>query len=196
MKLTAAAIAATALILSVAAHASPITLEFTGTGADLTLGSAVYNDVNFSVEMVADTSAIDTTTPGIPTYDSLTATMTISGGPTVTIPVYVFNNQDTQAVGFGTLVNYDLFDLADQGVGLNTYGLTTAFGPISTSNIEALDQWTNVSTSGGNMSVSSVALGTFQAVTSSSVPEPGTLGLLGLGLAALVLASRKRPACA
>jgi len=194
MKTLSALLTAAALTFSIAAHASPITFTFTATDADLTLGSSTYDGVNFSVTMSADTADVDTSKfgPTTPGYDNLTATMSISGGPSVTFLAYVFNNQVTPAVGFGNDTTFDLFDLDASGVGLNTYGLTTAFGPISTSDIVALNQWTNLATSGGSMTVSSVAEGTFEATTPSSVPEPGTLGLLGVGLLGLVLVSRRR----
>jgi len=193
-KLTSALIVVAALTLSIAAHASPITLTFAATDANLTLGNTAYDGVSFSVSMSADTINIDTSKygPSTPVYDSLLATMSISGGPSVTFPVYVFSNQEVQAVGFGDTVHYDLFDVNDPGVGLSAYGLTTAFGPISSSDVSALNQWSNLATSGGTMTVSSVALGTFEATMGSSVPEPGTLGLLGVGLVGLLLTSRKR----
>lgn len=193
-KIISALLTAAALTLSIAAHASPITLTFTAKNADLTLGSTAYDGVNFSVSMFADTTDLDTTKfgPSTPSYDNLTATMSISGGPSVTFPVYVFNNQEVQAVGFGNNATLDLFDLKVPGVGLSSYELTTAFGPISTSDVTALNQWSDLATSGGSMTVSSVALGSFQAMTGSSVPEPGTFGLLGIGLLGLLLASRRR----
>jgi hypothetical protein len=193
MKTISALVATATLAVSIAAHSAPIRLSFIGTGTDLTLGGIAYSGVNFSVSMTADTNEIDTATSSIPTYDLLTATMSVSGGPTVTFPVYVFDNQNVQGVGFGSApLNFDLLDLDDSGVGLNTYGLTTAFGPISTSDLVALSQWSDIPTSGGALTVASVDLGTFEATMGSSVPEPGTLRLLALGLAALMLGHRGR----
>jgi PEP-CTERM motif len=193
MKTTTALLAAAGLSLSIAAHASAITFVFSGTGADLTLGSSAYNDVNISVTLQANTSNLTEYLGSIPDYENLVAAMSISGGPTVTFAGYVFVNQSNQLVGLGSNTPYqDVFDLNDPGVGLNTYGLTTAFGPISTSNVIGINQWSNLSTSGGSLTVSSVEVGTFQAVTSSSAPEPGTLGLLGIGLAGIMLVALRR----
>jgi hypothetical protein len=64
-----------------------------------------------------------------------------------------------------------------------TYGLDTSLGPISEDNPLGVVQFSNVSTSGGSLSFSTVDSISFSAV----LPEPSSAALVGLGLAGLAL---------
>ena len=66
------------------------------------------------------------------------------------------------------------------GVGLESYESRTAIGPIS-DNTPSILPFTEQSTSAGALSLTSVSSSTFQATTSSAVPEPSTVMLLATG---------------
>ena len=104
---------------------------------------------------------------------------------------YVFVNQGGSLVGYGVrnIPNCcDIIQYANAAYG--TYNLQTSIGPIAfPGNNPSLFDWTNVPTSGGLMTVTSMTDNTFRAVV-SPVPEPGTLSLLSIGALGLLLRRR------
>jgi hypothetical protein len=167
------------------AQATPITYTFTGTGSGDLAGNSFF-DVFFKVAIPGDTANVETTTygPDTPTITGLTGTIALTGVGTGTFsnPLYVFNNQTNEAVGFGDFINFDLIDLFVPGKGLATYDLRTSFGPITDPN-PYFSQFTSVGLSIGTLSFSGVSNATF---TAEVVPLPGTLLLLGSGLTGLL----------
>jgi len=169
------------------AQATPITFSFTGVGSG-NLDTTVFTDAAFEVLISADTDDVsyDIYGPDTPAIEDLSGTIDISGVGIGTFvnPLYVFDNQKNSAVGFGNLTEYDLIDLFVIGVGLDTYDLTTPFGPITD-----LDpffwQFVDVNLSIGVLTFTSMSYATFTAI-----PEPTTVLLVGLG--GLALLRRKR----
>jgi len=169
------------------AQATPITFSFTGAGSG-NLDTTVFTDVAFEVLISADTDDVsyDIYGPDIPIIEDLSGTIDISGVGIGTFvePLYVFDNQTTNAVGFGNRTEYDLIDLPVISVGLDTYDLTTYFGPI-TDQDPFFGQFVNVKLSIGALTFTSMSYATFTAV-----PEPGTVLLVALG--GLVIRRRQR----
>ena len=166
-------------------QATPITFSFTGVGSG-NLDTTVFTDSLFEVLISADTDDMYISPLGNPRIDAPSGTIDISGIGIGTFvnPLYVFDNQTTATVGFGNSIQYDLVDLCVVGVGLDTYDLTTPFGPITDLD-PFFGQFNNVKLSIGSLTFTSMSYGTFAAI-----PEPGTVLLVGLG--GLALLRRRR----
>lgn len=188
------------LMLPGLASAVPITYKFSGiAGGSLTPtggNAAVFSNVDLLVVINTDTSNINTNRfgSGIPATDALVSgTLSLSGlgAGTFNNLLYVFNNQSALEVGFGSLANNDLIDIGNLAAGLDTYGLDSAFGPVSDA-APFISQFSGVGTSFGIVSLTSLRNASFVAITDNvdtSVPEPQSLAL---AMAGLVLVRLKR----
>jgi hypothetical protein len=180
-------------VLAKPAQAQNILYTFSGIGAG-DLNGADFGATDFLVRIFADTSNIAEVLPDVFAVQNLTGTIDIPGVGVLsfTEPLFVFNNQDAQTVGFGNPTDLDLIDLTVPGVGLDAYQLNTAFGPI-TDPTPFFAQFEDVGTSGGPLTFTSMRDGTFTAtLVNQDVPEPGTMGLLiSAGLSASFVARRR-----
>jgi hypothetical protein len=169
------------IVLSAGLRATPIYFTFSGLGSGNLAGTA-FNDVTLDFQLDGDTSNI--THPSVNVFNipisSGTVTIANLGTANLTLgPYYVFCNQDNSqgisGVGFG--VTSDYFDITASGVGLESYELSTSFGPISGSVFYLAPSY--LSTSRGLFSLSGVSSPVFQAVT--NIPEPSTFSVFLLG---------------
>lgn len=181
-----------ALLLPALGHAAPISFTFSGSGADIVLDGINKNDLDFTVQLLADTDKLNAKW-GVLQYVDLLVQMQFSDGVSLSFGngnVYV--NQNIGGIGFG--VGKDLFDFVDPG--FVNYDFKSTFGPVQSSDIYGFSQWFEIPTSAGLLSVTDIAAGSFSAeLLSTPVPEPGTLALVVLGMTAVALGRRTaRPA--
>lgn len=187
------------------ANAVPITFTHIGVGSG-TIGSNSFTDAGFTITDTGDTAArgdctdLTISPPGSCFFiNDISASIAISGLGTFSIftPTRTFVDQDLQTVGFSLagIGGQDIF-IGPDSPSFATYDLTTAIGPIT--GFGQLVQNQSLAgpliTSGGELLFQDgfVPQATFQAVLSSSIPEPSSFLLLALGLSGLAFFRRAR----
>jgi hypothetical protein len=183
------------------ASAVPIYYTMTSTATG-TLGSTAFTNAAITVASVADTTGAFVASGTLPdlNWENIAFSSTISiaglGTYTFTDETYwidpngagdiIFGDVDAPGGFFSGILGFtQLF------VGLETYNLQTAFGPVSGAfdfETGAFNNFHNIETSGGILNVSSASNDTFTAIT----PEPASFLFAGLGLAGLLALRRLR----
>ena len=178
-------------LLSAAASAGPITFTVTQNGIG-SLGGTPFNNALVTIVLTTDTSTIFSGGAGL-LEDIGPATVTVAGIGTATFTDTILafdDNQNPPEAGIIDSVGHKVI-LLDQNAAFSTYALNTAIGPLSGGPLgsQALPFPTSMGDFILSSSDSSDHPGTFTATT-GSVPEPGTLGLFGAGIALLLIRRR------
>ncbi len=165
----------------------PISYTLTGNLTGTFGGTTLTNDP-FTWTMVANADA-PTTIGGLPALTAISDTITLAGigSETPSSTLYAALNASLSDMGFsdGALSE----GLTWTASALASYPLGDAIGPLPVSFIAALP----VSTSGGSLDITSASNLVLNGVPlPAAVPEPATLALLGVPLAALGMLLRRR----
>jgi len=170
----------TSLALAGMTIAAPITFTFSGNGSG-TVNGAPFTDADYTITLIGDTTAITNPSPGFFQLNT-TATIDIASIGTATVAdlVGIFVNQDTSVLGFQHQGGSDLLDCDNEAFA--TYELATPLGPITGLTAHTLNQFTNLASTLGPITLSSSGPVTFQAVLGStgtgnvSIPLKITIG--------------------
>ena len=172
------------------ASADPITMIYTGSAGSGTLAGNPFGPSMFTFTALADTSnrascggsclEID--------HDSLTINISGIGNLTALSATRTFSSS---GVGLSRSASTDLYG----GSLASGWDMLTSIGPVAGPMF--LVQWSDAPQINTDMGIlifdDAEASATFQAIV-RQVPEPGTLTLLGLGLAGLGFARRRKSA--
>lgn len=184
---------AAALLMPFAASAAPITYTYAGLGSG-SLGNVAFQDTAFVITALGDTANVGPW----PCCASLQNTHTSAsiqidgvGSFDFTVPTHTWIAQNC-CMGFGLDFGANLltlFDAAITGVG---YGLDTSFAPTLDLGASTQNQFVNIGTTGGALTIASLTRGaSFAASTTGTpIPEPSALAVVLLALG-LLAASRR-----
>lgn len=184
------------------AGASSITYTFAG-DATGTAGLTSFTDEPFTFTFITNTSDVATPlccTEDLSTESATPATVMIGsiGTGTLLDTQAIFVNPTEETIGIWHYNEPDWLDIVSSVA--TTYNLASSVGPVTPSaafgNVQM--EGHSMSSSLGNLAFDSVSNVTFTAsvanpqTTPDPTPEPSTLGLMGMGFAALFWRVRKR----
>jgi hypothetical protein len=171
------------------ASAVPATYIYAGTGTGQ-LGNSAFSNAQFTITAMADTSNITSWLAGGggPQNTHLSTTIIIAGLGSFSITDPSHSWMDAAPSGLGGLgadLSFNWITFRENA--LINYGLNTSAGPVLENSPENVNQFSGISTSGGELTFNSIAPVTFTAIIT---PEPSTMLLAAI--AGLVLALRRK----
>ena len=177
------------LLLPMAANADPISYIYSGFNASGSLGGVNFASEDFVITALADTDNIGPWAFATGQNTHTSATIEINGFSIATVLTASHSWYISGLLGLGQDLSINWMTFVDGA--LTDYDLSASIGPIF-GTVSNVDQFNNVSTSAGILSFTDVSLqGSFQAIA-HSLPEPGTLALLGIGLFGMGLSRRRK----
>lgn len=183
------ALLALLVTLPFSASATGITYTYSGTASG-SLGATAFSNAEFVITALADTDNIGPWCCSDLHNTHSTASISIGGlGTSVFLDATHTWMAEGCCMGFGFNDDNNLITLFTPAVADVGYTLDTAFSPVTDDTASTQGQFTNVGTTGGSLTISSLGPVTFQA---SLVPEPSAYALMMVGLLGVAAAARRR----
>lgn len=192
-RLCLAAALCVATLAAMPAAAAPVSYTFTGVVEGM-LDNQAFSGL-LTVTASGDTDDVTSNPAGTRfRNDAVSTVIDIPGfgSFSVTGDDYVFNIQSSDVLGYGVQgipICCDIIQVDDPA--FDAYELTTSIGPIGFPSNPSLPDWVDVPTSGGLLTVTSFADGSFRAVV-VDVPEGDALAILAIGLLGLACSRPRR----
>lgn len=189
MSKLSALLVVTLLAVSTSATAEILNFRIEGVGSG-TLNGVAFNNSSYRIDMQADTAAFGQS--GMNSYDPLQNVRITIAGQTMSFDIPTRLGQFSAGIYFSRAGNNSA-DLLDFYLA-QPVDMRQAFGPVTGSSVFGLDQFVDVPTSQGNLSLEQSGNVRFQAI--AVVPEPESWAMLGAGLGVLAWGLRRRRAAA
>lgn len=179
-----------AAFFAVSTWAAPIVYKYSGQASG-TLGNQAFQNEAFLITAYGDTANVGPWCCSQRQNTSTSATITLGSLGTVTFltPSHTWW-ADNCCTGFGANLGANWLTLAVPGI----YDLISDYAPYFDPTASTQNQFTNVSTSGGSLTIARLTNGaTFEAVTGGGqLPEPASLALVMAALTGGALARRRQ----
>ena len=185
--LVASGFLAFSLLGSSQAVASTAVYTITGTGSG-SLNGISFTDSAFTFTLTGDTANLSSGT--IDPLNSALVTIAGLGSTTIGIQTELGTTPDGSVTFLSRSgSDLDLFDFFNS----STVDLGVSFGPITGTNIFALNQFQNVASSAGSLTFNTSSSVQFSGVVGAAapLPEPGTWALMLLGFGAVGVSIRR-----
>jgi PEP-CTERM motif len=174
------------------AEAAIVQFDITGNGSGVLSGTSFSG--NFDIQLIGDNSTVSINTSGNHIIDPLISASVTSSFGTVSLSIPTRLGLNNVAIFFGNAgIGFDLFDFQLSIADAAAFNFQPGYGPVPGTNVFALNQFVNVPTSGGLLSLnqSSDVLFSSQNIT-AGVPEPSTWAMMILGFAGIGFMAYRR----
>jgi hypothetical protein len=184
------ALLAFAVGFSAPAWAVAVEFDITGTASGVLNGTAFADDA-FVIKMVGDNSTVQSGPPVAPAsvidpLSSASVTLGGLGASVISIPTRFGINPPVNAVFFSRSSNLgpglDLFDFHLSTAAIAEFNFQAGYGPVTGTGVFALNQFQDVPTSNGPLSLNSSSDVSFSS-TSFATPLPPAWTMMLIGLA-------------
>lgn len=180
------------LPLSAPASATVVNYQISGTGTG-TLNGSSFTNAAYSILLTGDTASIASCGTFCQAEALSSAVVTINGfGPVTLSPTTRLGiARDGNAFFFGTL-GPDLLDFHVTDAQESAFNFLAGYGPVTSIDVFALDQFLNIGTSGGSLTLSQSSNISFSSFIGGGVPEPSSWAMMLLGFGAIGVSLRRR----
>jgi hypothetical protein len=188
MKCGVCACVGTVAIATGMVQAQPVVYSFTGQASGF-FDAVAFTDVAIEINLSGDLADVFSPAPGLIRFEDSAATLDLDGfasGATFNPTLSVVSNQNSDVFVLGNATLNLAIAIFDDPAFVG-YDLGAPFGPITEENVLIPNQFNNVGTSQGLISVTNIRGFTFEA---SIIPAPGATA--ALALAGLTAARRRR----
>jgi hypothetical protein len=177
-----------------AANAAIVLYTISGTGSG-SLNGSNFSNANYSIQLTGDTAQVASCGTSCQDLGPLNqALVTITGFAPVSLSLSTRLGiaRDINAFFFGRDGSTDYLDFHVTEGQENAFNFLAGYGPVTSTDVFALDQFLNVASSGGLLTLSQSGNVIFSSSAAGAVPESSTWAMMLLGFGAIGMALRRK----